>query len=97
MKKDDQEISLDTRPSDALGIAVRARCPIFISEAVVDEAGIPISSITDQAEKTEESVTDKSERERLEEDLRFAVEKENYEEAARIRDRIRELDSAEEH
>ncbi len=96
MKKDDQEISLDTRPSDALGIAVRARCPIFISEAVVDEAGIPISSITDQAEKSEESVTDKSERERLEEDLRFAVEKENYEEAARIRDRIRELDSAEE-
>ena len=39
---------------------------------------------------------DDEERERLEEDLRFAVEKENYEEAARIRDRIRELDSAEE-
>lgn len=96
LKKSDQQITLDTRPSDALGIAVRTKCPIFISEAVVDEAGIPISSIADQAAGMDEAAEERSMRESLEEELRQAVESENYEEAARIRDRIRELDADQE-
>jgi hypothetical protein len=30
---------IDTRPSDAIALAVRLRAPLFVSEAVLDEAG----------------------------------------------------------
>jgi len=38
----EQEITLDARPSDALAIAVRLGCPIFVEEDVLDEAGIEL-------------------------------------------------------
>ena len=42
-----QEISVDSRPSDAIAIAVRAKCPIYIEAAVMDEHGqIPDESAT---------------------------------------------------
>ncbi len=37
---DEQEIMLDARPSDAIAIAVRLDCPIFVDEHVLDEAGV---------------------------------------------------------
>jgi hypothetical protein len=37
---DDKEVLLDTRPSDAIAIAVRVGCPIFVDEEVMNEAGI---------------------------------------------------------
>lgn len=37
---DEQEITLDARPSDAIAIAVRLDCPIFVEEHVLDEAGV---------------------------------------------------------
>jgi bifunctional DNase/RNase len=37
------ERRIDTRPSDAIALAVRLRAPMFVSEAVLDEAGaLPI-------------------------------------------------------
>jgi len=36
---------IDSRPSDAIAIAVRAHCPIFVDESVMDRAGV---SITDE-------------------------------------------------
>ncbi len=33
-------IEIDARPSDALGIAVRTKAPIFVTEAVINNAGI---------------------------------------------------------
>jgi len=37
------ERRIDTRPSDAIALAVRLRAPLFVSEAVLDEAGaVPI-------------------------------------------------------
>ncbi|ADK79423.1 bifunctional nuclease family protein [Sediminispirochaeta smaragdinae] len=92
-KEEEEEITLDVRPSDALGIAVRTKCPIFISEAVVDEAGIPITSITEQATEGGETAGTENERESLENELKLAVESENYEEAARLRDLLKELDN----
>lgn len=40
-------VSVDSRPSDALALAIRLGCPIFIAEFIVDEAGIPVSLITE--------------------------------------------------
>ena len=35
-----QSIEVDARPSDSIAIALRANIPIFVDEAVLDEAGI---------------------------------------------------------
>lgn len=42
-------INIDSRPSDALALAVRANVPILVSRQVMDEAGIiPEDNITDE-------------------------------------------------
>jgi bifunctional DNase/RNase len=37
-----ETIEIDSRPSDAIAIAVRAHCPIFVDESVLDRAGVSI-------------------------------------------------------
>jgi bifunctional DNase/RNase len=34
---------VDSRPSDAIALAVRVDCPIFVEEAVLDQAGLTLS------------------------------------------------------
>jgi bifunctional DNase/RNase len=41
---------IDCRPSDALALAVRCKCPVFMAEAVIIEAGIPVDLILEAAE-----------------------------------------------
>lgn len=44
-------IDIDCRPSDAIALAVRAKVPVFIDEAVMDETGItPEQDISDVGE-----------------------------------------------
>jgi bifunctional DNase/RNase len=38
LEKDGEERSVDARPSDALNVALRARCPIFVAQSVFDQA-----------------------------------------------------------
>ena len=85
-----EEISVDSRPSDALGIAARTKCPLFIDERFVDEAGVPLSTITEKAPPTEKEVIE-SKLALLNGELERAIEVENYEEAAHLRDRIQKL------
>ncbi|MEZ0397358.1 MAG: bifunctional nuclease family protein [Anaerolineales bacterium] len=40
VEKDGQTLVIDSRPSDALALAVRARVPILVSQEVMDAAGI---------------------------------------------------------
>ena len=35
-----EEIEVDSRPSDAIALAVRAKVPVFVKEEVMDQAGI---------------------------------------------------------
>ncbi|MFZ5819562.1 MAG: bifunctional nuclease family protein [Chloroflexota bacterium] len=37
---DGREINIDSRPSDAIALAVRAHVPIYVHKSVMDEAGI---------------------------------------------------------
>jgi len=39
LTRDGEQIEVDSRPSDAIALAVRANVPIFVSRAVMDEAG----------------------------------------------------------
>ena len=111
------ETAIDARPSDCLALAVRVKCPIYIDEAVVDEAGISVKMVEEKnrelkaedapgaaGEETEEheapsslppvsSLHPESEMANLKKLLDAAIEEENYEEAARLRDKIRELES----
>jgi bifunctional DNase/RNase len=55
MSKNDKEIRIDCRPSDAIAIAVRAHVPIMASEEVMIEASIipeDISAVSDEEENT---------------------------------------------
>ena len=115
------EIAIDARPSDCLALAVRVKCPIYIDESVVDEAGISVKMVEERRGeiRQEESAAPAggeagapgpapaqsqvpgaphllhdAELAALKKKLESALEEENYEEAARLRDRIRELESS---
>ena len=99
------EHQLDSRPSDAVALAVRVDAPIYVAPMVLDEAGIVaedesgISSITQQAEEPsapEEDEPSGTELERKQKQLEKAVEEENYERAAELRDEIQKLQQEEE-
>jgi len=45
----DDGTSLSARPSDAVALAVRIECPVFVSEALLDEAGIVLDASDSRA------------------------------------------------
>lgn len=91
LKQGLKKIVIDSRPSDALGITARVHSPLYIAEAIVEEAGIAINLITEQEPSVEMPDLVEIEKTRLEEELQKAVDDENYEEAARLRDKINQL------
>ena len=51
---DGKEIHVDSRPSDAIALSVRAHVPILVNKDVMDEAGImPDADISESDEKSE--------------------------------------------
>jgi bifunctional DNase/RNase len=40
VQQDGQEIDIDSRPSDAIALAIRAEAPIFAADDVIEESGI---------------------------------------------------------
>ena len=100
-RHDGEEHQLDSRPSDAVALAVRVDAPIFVAPIVLDESGIvaedesDISSLAEQAEETtgsEEEEPAGTELEQMQQKLEEAVEKEDYERAAELRDEIQRLE-----
>ena len=79
---------IDSRPSDAISIALRLNAQIYVSPDVIKEAGVNQEDISEES-----SITPKYSIEDLELKLKKAVEKEEYEIAAKIRDKLKELDS----
>lgn len=51
LSKGELRRELDSRPSDAIAIALRLDAPIWVMEEVVAEASIPVDSDADEAEK----------------------------------------------
>ncbi len=95
VKTTTEEIVLDTRPSDAIAIAVRTPAPVYIAESIVEAAGIPVSLVMEATmEGTSLDNSGSAEEDlrcRLEKELAEAVEHEDYEAAARLRDRLKDL------
>jgi len=107
VSRDGAESLVDSRPSDAIALAVRTGCPVYIAESVVDEAGISVNLVSDRGpsglveldpERIGLSVTPapggQGERERLRAELEEAIAEEDYERAALLRDRLRDLEGA---
>lgn len=92
---DNQEI--DSRPSDAIALAVRAGVPIFVAEKVMQDAAFyPDQETVDQDTSSSPPVTPKDPKaatlQRLQAQLKEAIQKEDYESAAKLRDEIRRLE-----
>jgi hypothetical protein len=99
---DSQQI--DSRPSDAIALAVRYGAHIFVAASVMDEA----SFVPDEEEEEEQQQQTEgqarmtkqkpepspkpSQLEQLKQQLKEAIEKENYEKAASLRDQIRNME-----
>ncbi len=89
---------VDARPSDAIALAVRARSPIYVAESVMEAAAFIPSEETEgevvQPEQHEQQDVPKTKEARLaalQDKLRKAIETEEYERAAKIRDDIQKL------
>jgi bifunctional DNase/RNase len=83
-------ITVDARPSDALALALRCGAAIHVAEAVMAKAGVALDKdgepeVTALAAPQADSVSD------LKAKLAQAIAAERYEEAARLRDKLREL------
>ena len=91
-----KEFELDSRPSDAVALAVRVEAPIFVSDEVLQEAGLPAEDDTEidlgEVEEDIGELTDPfSNLERRHSQLEKAIADENYEKAAELRDEIQRL------
>ncbi len=92
LKKKLKYWDVDARPSDAIAMAVRSTIPIFVDEDVMNVG----SYEPDEEEKETknfafESVT--SQLDQLKSELQKAVESEDYERAADLRDQIKKIES----
>ncbi len=88
-KKDfGQVVEIDARTSDAIALAVRFGCPIFTFSEVMAEASIEPEVAPAEMPKAKGALQHYSSSQ-LEELLRKALEREDYESAAKIRDAMK--------
>ena len=85
------KIELDSRPSDAVAIALRVNAPIFVEEEVFEKASVKVDTESDTESDTEKLETKSDELGELNKRLEQAIETEDYETAAVLRDKISEL------
>ena len=99
-KQGDDLTMVDARPSDAIAIAVRVGCEIYAYESVMEEAGIIMD---DMDEPTEDGAKDDNKINKVQNEpdlelltlneleglLQMAIDDEDYQKAAQIRDEIK--------
>ena len=91
-----KQLIFDSRPSDAVALAVRVECPIYALDSLLEQAGITPQEEqeadgTAELEEEELDTLEEQSREELEQLLEEAVENEDYELAARLRDKLDKL------
>lgn len=85
VKRNGTQSQIDARPSDAIALALRSSAPIFVDEVVMQKASIDDDIEALQHNEEEEDIKTLSVK------LQEAVDEERYEDAARLRDQINEL------
>lgn len=89
IEKSSETVEIDSRPSDAIALALRFSAPIFVEEKVMEESGVVLPE--DKVQKKKEEKSDPLSPESLKEQLLRAVREERYEDAAHLRDRLKNL------
>jgi uncharacterized protein len=51
LRQNGREVEIDSRPSDAIALAVRSRVPILVDESVMEKAGVMLSADDDEGER----------------------------------------------
>ena len=100
-ERDGIEEIIDSRSSDAIALAIRFEAPIYTYENILEKAGVVIKVekeideksllnelFSDENSEFENSDLKEKTTKELEELLKIAVQNENYESAAKIRDEI---------
>ena len=97
-KQGDDLTMVDARPSDAIAIAVRVGCEIYAYESVMEEAGIIMEDMAKPSDNdSDDDLINKSspptsldllDMNTLEDLLQEAIDNEDYQKAAEIRDEI---------
>ncbi|GAB6395213.1 MAG: bifunctional nuclease family protein [Bacteroidales bacterium] len=103
-EKDGKTVKMDSRTSDAVSLALRAKCSIYTDEKIFEECGIPLKDILPSADKKKEKpssnpeeVKDKAQLrkmlsswddDKLKQHLEKAISKENYEYATLYRNEL---------
>ena len=81
---------IDARPSDAVAVALRMKAPILVSPDIMNEASVDKDAFSEYEVPEKKSGLSL---EGLKEKLNKAIESEDYEIAAKIRDKISEIES----
>ena len=100
-ERDGIEEIIDSRSSDAIALAIRFEAPIYTYENILEKAGVIIKVekeidersllkelFSDENSEVESSELKEKTTRELEELLKIAIQNENYESAAKIRDEI---------
>lgn len=83
------KIEVDARPSDAIALAVRVGVPIFVAKRLMSQnMELGGGDIPNEEESSGQSGPE-TEIQRLQREMQEAVDKEEYETAARLRDKIK--------
>lgn len=53
-----EKIEIDSRPSDAIALALRTRSPIFVNEEILVKAGIPLSAMKRESQAETDEIGD---------------------------------------
>ncbi len=91
--QDSEIVEVDSRPSDAIALAVRNGTPIYVNESVMDQASYKSDEKSEINERSYIFKSKTSEADRLKDELKKAVESEEYERAADLRDRLKRIES----
>ncbi len=94
-------IELDSRPSDGIILALKAKAPIFVEDNILEKLGISTAEMEkqilqpedydkDSVEREEELVFENMPNEELESLLKQAIEIEDFETASQIRDILKQ-------
>jgi len=95
LERDTARMRVDTRPSDAIALALRCLAPIYVARTVLEQAGRVIDPKAEggtSESKTTPEPPKLSHMEILKRDIEQAVQEERYEDAARFRDEIKRLE-----
>jgi bifunctional DNase/RNase len=88
---DDKIIRIESRTSDAIALAVLTGCPIYTSEEIMEKASIVIDEQMFMNNNSKTSGDEPLSAAVLEAKMQKAIEEENYELAATLRDQLKEM------